>query len=265
MSSRAVRAFLPTLRELERELGVPVPVRVKILRELEYDLEELRSRFEAEGLSAEQARARSLEALVPDGRTLRELARLNTPRYRRLIGRLTQARVRLIERSAVVIMTLVVLMAETRLLLRADLLGAPSPFLWPVLGLGAVSFAVMMWEAFTLWVRGDHRLTPQGSRLILGLAALTMATGVFGTLVDGYRNIETLAGAVTLAGSRSLADPLVLGWLEREAALLAVSLVLALVGGLAWFVLTQWLSVVSAARNEVLGLGLTETFKEEAG
>ena len=75
MSAPAVRAFLPTLRSVERQLSVPIPARVRILRELEFDLEELRRRLEAKGHPAEDARARSLDALVPDPRALRELAR----------------------------------------------------------------------------------------------------------------------------------------------------------------------------------------------
>ena len=138
MTARAARAFLPTLRKVERQLSMPVPARVRILRELEYDLEEFRSQLEAEGLPAEDARARSLDALVPDGGALRELGRLHTPLYRRLTGHLAEARVRLLERSALAILTISVLVAETWLLLKADLFSDPSPYLWPVLGLGAM-------------------------------------------------------------------------------------------------------------------------------
>ena len=37
----AARAFLSTLRRLDRDLTIPVPDRLRILRELEFDLEEL--------------------------------------------------------------------------------------------------------------------------------------------------------------------------------------------------------------------------------
>ncbi len=252
MTTRVVRAFLPTLRKVERQLSVPIPARVRILRELEFDLEELRRQLEAEGLPAEDARARSLDALVPDRGTLRELGRLYTPLYRRLTGHLAGDRVQLLERSALAIATISVLLAETLVLLRADLFSDPSPFLWPVLGLGAVSFAMVLREAFALWVKGDHR-PAHGSRAILAAAAVTLATGVFGALVDAYGWVGTLEVAPSLL--RSPMRELVV----REAALLSVSMVLALAGGLAWFVLTQWLTLVSSARREVLGLDPTET------
>jgi len=44
---------------------------------------------------------------------------------------------------------------------------------------------------------------------------------------------------------------------------LSVSILLALGGGLAWFVLNQWLSLVDRARCDVLGLKVTHTAKGE--
>lgn len=254
MTSRADRPFLPTLRRLESELGVPIPVRVRILRELEFDLEELRRQLEDEGLQGEDARARSLDALAPDPGTIQDLGRLHTPRYRRLTGHLAQDRLKFFERSTLAVMTVFVLVAETLVLLEADLLRDPSPFLWLVLGLGALSFAMVTGEAFALWVKGNHRLVRHGLQGVLVTAALTLMAGVFGALVDGYRLL------VSLEGEPALLQFQIFQWIEREAALLAASMVLALAGGLAWFILNQWLTTVSGARRDVLGLDLdTET------
>lgn len=43
MTVPATREFLPALRELEGRLSVPIPERVRILRELEFDLEDRKS------------------------------------------------------------------------------------------------------------------------------------------------------------------------------------------------------------------------------
>ncbi len=50
MNARAQRAFVPTLREVEHGLALPIPERLRILRELEYDLQELWGRLVEEGL-----------------------------------------------------------------------------------------------------------------------------------------------------------------------------------------------------------------------
>ncbi len=250
MSSGAARVFLPVLREVERGLPVPIPERVRILRELEFDLEELRKRLMADGLSPEQARARALEALVPDRIALRALGRLHSPLYRRLTRHVGDANLRMLERSALVTATAAVLLVEARVLIRADLLRDPSPFLWPVLGFGALLFAAIVDKAFELWIKRDHRTPEHGLGGILALAGATLMVGLLGVLFDFYRLAEILEGSPqsTLAlGSQ---------WLLRDAALLSVSILLALAGGLAWFVLSQWLTLVSGAHRDALGFGL---------
>ena len=117
MTTDAVRSFLPILREVERELSVPIPERVRILRELEFDLEGLRSRFMAQGLPAEEARVRALEALVPDGTALEELGRLHAPTYLRITRHLSENRLRIIERSALALSTTSVILGGTLVLL----------------------------------------------------------------------------------------------------------------------------------------------------
>lgn len=253
MSPAVAREFLPALRKVETELAVPIPDRVRILRELEYDLEQLRGRLIEQGLSAEEARVRALEALVPDGQTLRELRRLHAPAYARIMGRLGEERLTLIERTALAVVTGSVLLVESLILLRADLLGDPSPFLWPVLGIGGALFAAIAAKVFGLWIKRDHSAPERGLGTVLGLAVATLVTGVVGACVDLFVLASTLETAPELAGSLGLR------WMVRDAALLSVSILLSLAGGLIWFVLTQWLGVVAQARRDVLGLEGSQT------
>ncbi len=256
MSAEAVRPFLPTLRKVERQLGLPIPARVRILRELEFDLEQHRARLEAEGVAPDEARALSLDALVPDERVLRELGRLHTPRYYTITRHFSDDRVRRFERFALAILMTALLVAESLFLLRAGLFTDPSPFLWPVIGLGGVSCAIIAWEAFALWVRGDSRLAREAPRVLLLMAGLTLMLGLFGALVDTYQVAATPDGMTSLM-------PRSFDWLVRETALLSVAMVLTLVSGLGWFALTQWLTQVSGAHREVLGLDSTETALQE--
>ena len=250
MSSGAARVFLPALREVERGLLVPIPEQVRILRELEFDLEELRKRLMADGLSPEEAGGRALEALVPDQIALRDLGRLHSPLYRRVTRHVSGENLRMLERSALVASTTAVLIVEAQVLIRADLLRDPSPFLWPVLGVGALLFAAIVDKAFELWIKRDHRTPEHGLGGILALAGATLTVGLSGVLFDFYRLAEVLEGTPQSA--------LALGsqWLVRDAALLSISILLALAGGLAWFVLSQWLTLVSGARRDALGLGI---------
>ena len=247
MSAPAARAFLPALRQLDRRLPVPVPHRVRILRELEYDLEELEVQLLARGLPAEEARRMALEALLPDGVTLDELARVHAPLYQRLTRHLPGERLRLLERSALALAATSVLLGETWVLLQARLLGSPSPFLWPVLSLGALLGATVLARVFQLCIKGGPTAGTGGAGGILGLSAAVLLLAVVGTTVDLHRF------AALLERSPERATALILPWLVREASLLSVAILLALAGGLTWFLLTQWLVSIREAHRRVLG------------
>lgn len=241
------KPFQATLRRLDRDLTVPMPDRLRILRELEFDLEALSDEIEARGMPAAEARARALDALVPDGATLRELDRLHAPHYRRLTGHFSPGRLRTIERSALALVTAVVLLTETFLLLRVDWFRHASPFLWPVLGLGALLFAAIATQSFRLWVKHDHQDAAASFRVILFLSGLTLATSIFGALADFFRLAGVLEAEPGLAGS------LLPEWLAGSCILLSFSLLSALAGGLAWFIPAHRLALVSGAHAELLG------------
>lgn len=242
------RAFLPTLREVERQLPIPLPRKVRVLRELEFDLEELHARFLARGLSPDEARQKALEVLVPGPDSLDALRQVHMPWYRRATRHVADDRLRRIERWALAGSALAVLVAETVFLLQMNLLTAPSPFLWPVLALGALLFAFVASEAFRLWIKGEHRDSPSGLTGILMLSGFTFFTGLAGAMADFFRLADRLEGGPDMATA------LVGQWLVRDAALLSVAILIALAGGLAWFLLIQWLAAVSGAHREILGL-----------
>ena len=241
------RAFLADLRKLDRDLTLPVPERLRILRELEFDLEALRGELEARGMPAEEARAHALDALAPDGATVRELDRLHAPHYRRLTRHFSPGRLRTVERAALASITAAVLLVETFILLRADWLAHASPFLWPVFGLGALLFAAIAAQSFRLWVKRDHRGIDGSFRLVLFLSGLTLATGIFGAAADFLRLASVLESEPGLAGA------LLPEWLVESCVLLSFSLLLSMAGGLAWFIPARWLALVSGAHAELLG------------
>lgn len=251
MSASATRTFLPTLRRLDGELAVPLPDRLSILRELEGDLEQLTRTLVSQGHREEDAHTMALEALVPEGSTLGELSRIHASAYTRLTRRLGGPRLQAMERTTLVVATTGVLAFETAALFGTELRHDPSPFLWPVLALSGLLFAAIAAKGFGLWIKRDHRDPGRGIGRILALSGVVLATGFGGSLTDLY----VLAGLLERAPE--MTTTLVLQWLTQDSVLLSVSILAALAGGLTWFVLTQWLTALTAARDEVLGLHLT--------
>lgn len=248
MRAPAEREFLLALRELDGRLAVPIPERVRILRELEFDLEQLHARFIASGLRAEAARARALEALLPTPGAVEQLASLHAPVYQRLTRGLSEDRLRLLERTALALATAAVLLVEAFVLLRSWRFSITPWLIAPVLGAGTLLFAVIAATGFRLWVRGDHSRARRGVDMVLGLAGATLFVGLVSAFADTYRV------TATLAVSPELAATLVLQWLRRDAALLSVSILIALAGALAWFVMTQRVAAISWAHRDALGL-----------
>lgn len=249
MTTSGPGAFAPVLREVERDLTLPIPARVRILRELQADLEELMDRFVDDGHPPDRARTMALEALVPDPETIKTLGELHSPLYRRITRRMSTHRVRFVERSVLVCSTLTVLVLQGMTLFQADLLRRPSPFLIPVLLAGAGLFALVVWKAFRFWIKKDHLNPGSGLSVILAASCVSLSLGIIGIVFDFYWL------AVILERSPELAGILVADWLVRDAALLSVAILIALMGGLAWFVMSQWLAWVSGARHELLGSG----------
>ena len=249
MSAGASRAFLPVLRRLDGELAIPLPDRLGVLRELEADLEELTDVFVARGFELGAARRLAQEALVPDGTALGELRRIHSSTYARLSQRFGGSRLRVLERTALVLATTGVMVIEAIALMGADLRNEPSPFMWPILWLSGTLFAAIVATAFGILIKREHGPVRPAARAILGLSALVLITAVAGVTIDLYLVAQTIEGL------ESGWQALVLSWLIRDGTLLAVSILASMAGGLAWFSFTRWWHALRAARVEALGLG----------
>ncbi|GMV06771.1 MAG: hypothetical protein AMXMBFR53_30460 [Gemmatimonadota bacterium] len=248
MSTMAGGAFADVLRQVGQGLALPLRSRVKILRELAFDLDELSADLMARGVPAEEARRRAAEALVPHAEALTALDRIHAPLYQRVTRGVTAHRLRAAERGALFALTSGVVLVEGLALRRVPLSGDPSTWLAPVLAAGGLLFALTAAKAFALFVKGDHRHPARGLNAILAAAGVTLALGVAGGFFELY------GLALALEARPELAGTLLVAWLGRTAVLLAVSLLLALAGGLAWFFIVQWISVAEGGQAEILGI-----------
>lgn len=244
MSGRAFTSFDDVVRALATRPGLPLPARTRLLRELRSDLEGMSRRLVEAGAAPEEARRRAAETLLPDDVTLSELERLGTPWYRRVTAPFDDEGLILIERTALVLSTVAILGVEASALFGAGLLADPSPFLWPVLGLGAALLAGVAGKTFQLWVKGSHQHPRRGLGVIATLSGLTLAMGCLGTLLDLTALARTLEGAP--------ADPVSLTtrWLVQDAALLSAAVILSVAGALGWFALSRWIVHVEHAHRE---------------
>lgn len=251
MTARSVRSFLPTLRSVDSTLTVPVPGRLRLLEELEHDLEAVTRRYVGEGHSPEEARRLAVELLVPQGAALDALEHVHRGWFARVTGGLGQLQLRVIERTVLFGAMALVCAITATAMARADLFADPSPFLGAVLAVGVLLVLASGRVGIDLWLKSDLTAAGPQTRTVVLLSAAVLLVGVVGVGVDFYRLTATMA-----AGP---ADPetTVLRWIRQDAALLGTAVALALSGALCWFASTQWWALVWGARLEVLGLDRT--------
>lgn len=224
---------MSTFGKVAEGLRVPHPARARLLREMAGDLGGLARELEARGWSPDAARRRAEEVLLPEGPALEALVRLHVPPYQRL---------RPWERRTVAALTLFSAVAALVAVARSAPLGTPSPFLVPVVVLGTAAVGAGLAKAFRLFVVRDHRVERlrAGLSTTLGLAVATPLAALAGAVAD----LRTLAARMVTGPP----DPVrtVSGFLHRDATLLAAGLALALLAGLLWLLLVQWVAAVES-------------------
>lgn len=245
------------VRSMVNDLSLPLPTRTRLIRELTQDLDGLTRRLVARGVPLDEAHRRAMEILAPDPTTLAEIEALSLPRYRRLTGSLRPSRLRLIERSALVLATVALLALEASALVGARLLDDPSAFLGPVLALGALTVVAALAKAFQLGVKGQHRQPRRGLRIVDGLAALTLITATLGVLVD------LIGLATTMEATPAGGHELVTAWVVRDAALLSTGIILAVTGALGRFGLSTWITQMEHRHRQALESEIESPFHNE--
>lgn len=251
MTARSVRPFLPALRSVDSTLAVPVPDRLRLLEELEHDLEAVTQRYVRDGHTPEEAHRLAVEMLVPQGAALDALEHVHRGWFARVTGGLGQLQLRFVERTVLVGAMALVCAITAGAMARADLFADPSPFLGAVLAVGLLLVVAMARVGIDLWIKSDLTAAGPQTRTVVLLSAAILLIGVVGAGVDFYR--------LTVVMAAGPADPesTVLRWIRQDAALVGTAVGLALTGALCWFASTQWWALVWGARLEVLGLDRT--------
>lgn len=236
------------LRSVAERIGeLPHPARTRILLELVGDVEALSADLRRGGVPAEEAARRAADRVVPSDAALDALVRLHRPLYRRVTAAVPDSALRRWERASLLTVTTSILVGGLVLLSGQGLLSAPSPFLWPVLGLTVGVIGVVLWQGFLLFVRREHRpeILGRGLATLPALSATALLVAGAGTVTE----LWTLAA--TLEAGMPDPAPLLTAWLFRTSVLLTTGLLSAIGGGLGWFLLAQGTAAIRGDDQEV--------------
>lgn len=237
--------FEDALRRVADRLDLPQPERTRILEEIATDLEELRTGLVQRGVSTNDAERRAVHLLVPTEPAIDALIELHEPLHRKLTRRFSPSAMRRAERAILLLVTAGALGPMLAGLIRSGVLTDPSPLLWGIIALDAAILCVAGRKALQLLFARNHDAGSlrNGLGLLLAGSGVALGFGLGGLVLELYglaADVEASGRATTLS---------IIPWLLDSSALLAASLITALLGGLCWFLLLQKVEKVERAHQ----------------
>jgi len=221
--------FTVFLNQTGERMALPKATRSLILVEIASDLEELFNHYIQQGLSEDEAAARAEEKVDMSDEALAELVRIHSD-ARGWTDRVVRRAQPFWERTALALIVLFFI-ASTTIDHGLRPFAHRTVFIWPVVGilLALVVFFIVQMVRFS-----DHQ-SPRRLRdslvtpLFLGAASVVI--GFAGAGIELYRTL------MRMAADPEHAAPLFANAVLGSTATLAIALIIALVAGIAWFVL----------------------------
>ena len=225
--------FTDILREADRRLDLPPPVRHRIVLEMAADLQDVYDHYIAHGLPEEEAEERARESFALGAESLDELVALHTSGCRRVLDLLGEQGRRTWERVVFALLLLFVVAAGGIQMLTRDVLHDAGPAAWIVAALAVAAVAIAIRTAYVLWLTpdGDLRRLGEGLPIILVLGGAEILTGICGWI----SGLHAWLGAFTGEDGLDLA-PLI-QTLLRGSALTVFALLCAVGTALLWYAL----------------------------
>ncbi len=240
--------FAHSLRQARENLRIPQPARSRLLLELAADMEALFEHYRQEGLDEREAEARTRESFDLSPEALRQLADVHSPPVGRFLDHLSQQARGRWERGALALVLTPIVLLGIRLVRGGDLLRDAGPVVWPMLLVAFLVVGLGLIKFHQIYLKKDHdiRRLRRGLDGPLRLAGVQLALGfggMYGDLIRVY--LQSRA-------EKALTIPYLAHWLLRNAALLSVAMMAALLGGLVWYLLARRVAGIERSEAALL-------------
>jgi uncharacterized membrane protein len=228
-----VNRFSAILRRTAARLDLPQPTRSQVLLEMAADLEDLFDAYRQRGFSEDEAERRVTERFDASDDALSELARLHRSAFRRFMDRFSAQAQTLWERVMLGVILLFVAVMTGRSLASTTFFGNASVFVWPAIVVGVAAVGIFLGKTYQLYIKKDHRI--RGLRrwlpTLLMLTCAALFNGVFGYFLTLQLTMTRIAGEYEKFGIYFER------WLVGGTATMILSLLVAILAALFWFVL----------------------------
>lgn len=240
--------FAELLRRTADRLEIPQPARSRVLLELAGDLEDSYEHYRGLGLEEAEAARKVEERFDVSDEVLVQLVRLHHPAFRRWLDRFSVQAQSLWERVMLAVVLLFVVGMTGGLLFSTTFFGDAGPWVWPavVAAIGAVG--IFLAKGYQLFIKKDHEIRSLRTLLptLMIVACASLFVGIFAYFLGMY-----------LAMIRATADFENVGvyitrWLMSSTATMIVSLLVAVLAALFWFVLMAKVRRIESAEAALL-------------
>ncbi len=256
--------FTPLLKEINRKLDLPQPVKSRIILELSADLNDLFNYYLEKGYNEPEAAARAREKFEVTPGILHELTVIHQPAFRRWLDKFSETAKGRWERLLLLAAVLIIFIPSLLQILTTDFFRGASFFVWPLLGTAFLAVLLFLLKFYILFVKKDHfpGKLHRGMPLfgVLGSSALFLS--VSGYFVELYSLAEkalvfaTNPLLIVILNTEIPTDREILheipAWLIRSSAMMMTGMLTAVLAGILWYVLNLRIAKIEQAEATAL-------------
>ncbi len=241
--------FAKVLKRAGDHLEVPEPTRTRILLEMAFDLENCYRHYLEQGCDEAEATRRAEEAFGASDEALQLLARIHQPGFVGVADRFPRHVGTVWSKILMVALLAFEILLAIRVITDRSFFVHPSPFLWPLAGLALAAFLFTLWKLVQIFSRSgdDVRRLRTGLGTMLFFAGASLAVAGLGFLyhLQRFFRLNSIGAPETLFMNFA-------GWMVSISSLMTIGLLIAILAGLVWYVLSGLVSRSEARQIENL-------------
>lgn len=253
--------FSQHLKDTAERLDLPQPRKSRILCELKFDLEDAYEDNIAAGMNEREAVEAARRAFALSDEVIRELTAIHRSPLRKVMDRLPGGMQTGLERTVLLLLSLVLVLLSVRAVIAADFYRNSSVFVLPAAGIGFYILAKSAEKLFQLWIMRRHNVQAlrQGLFMLPLMAGINLVLGIGGFFLELYHSgglfMSPMFDLITTIqpGDPGAAMQIshVTGYLSRSSGLMTVVLLVTLAACLCWYLIERSIQKIEFAETSV--------------
>jgi len=241
--------FADVLNQARDRLDIPEPSRTRIVLEMAADLEDSYRYFLDQGHEEAEATRLAKEAFGTSEEALRHLSKVHGSGIGGMADRVSGQAGQVWARILLVVLVVFEIWLAVLVLTEEVFRVYVSPFVWPVAGLAVVAFAFTLWKLVQIFSRSGREISRlrSGLGVLLFCSGASLAVSVSGLLYHLQRffrlNYETAPESLFMNFA---------GWMITMSSMMTISLLVAILSALVWFVLSNVVARAEMREMELL-------------